>query len=208
MPRNKKKQSKSTKPETHDGSAFGTMFMLPTLHDNVVNMLNGVVAPEPWFNPLDSDDVYEDQDYKTHIIGKFQCPNKQCRKRSWRSGQVAIRIRGYEDGGYNAVVFNQRCRDCNTLGALMIDQTSYVERVTYRLKRWAGEPPENHYYHRVGREPHEREFCEGCKLGFCGAGRGTVTINQAVVNAGRQGRTGAFNPSTPVPRNRNCSDVG
>jgi hypothetical protein len=51
---------------------------------------------------------------------------------------VIIQIRGYSGNGYNAVVFNQRCRSCDWLGALTLDEKSYIDRVAYRLKKWAG----------------------------------------------------------------------
>lgn len=35
-------------------------------------------------------------------------------------------MRGDENIGYNAVVFNQRCKDCKRLGTLCVDKGSYA----------------------------------------------------------------------------------
>ena len=105
--------------------------------------------------------------YSTHVMGKFKCNNDACSTGGWGSKKVAILIRGYPGNEYNAVVFNQRCKSCNQLGILTLDKKSYVERVTYRLKKWAGVPIEQKYYVPKEGLPHERDFCEGCKRGIC-----------------------------------------
>lgn len=80
---------------------------------------------------------------------------------------VTILIRGYPGNGYNAVVFNQRCKSCNWLGVFTLDKNSYVNRVAYRLKKWAGVHVEKQHYNGKTGPPHESDLCEGCKRGVC-----------------------------------------
>ncbi|KAK4038952.1 hypothetical protein C8A01DRAFT_37067 [Parachaetomium inaequale] len=145
-----------------------TTAMFPSLHEDVADALSDAfISPEPWFNPTGGDDdaitVYD-----THIMGRFDCRNPACAKQGWGSKKISILIRQYPDNGYNAVVFKQRCKACERVGALRLDENSYVERVTYRLKKWAGirmETPEYNGNHRG--PPHEYDLCEGCKRGYC-----------------------------------------
>ena len=155
--KNKTRQSK-------DGKLYATNAMFPNLHNGVLKALNGAVHPEPWFHESDTDSK---KNKSTNIMGKFKCLNKQCSKEGWTSNQVAILIRGYADNGYNAVVFNQRCKLCNTLGALTFDKASYIDRVVFRLKVWADVPVERPPYNEGEGPPHESELCEGCKAGYC-----------------------------------------
>lgn len=80
---------------------------------------------------------------------------------------VAILIRGYPGNGYNALVFNQRCKSCNWLGNLKLDKESNVDRVVYRLKKWADVPVEQPFFNHKEGPPHESALCEGCKRGVC-----------------------------------------
>ena len=86
---------------------------------------------------------------------------------SWRSGKVSIVIRRYQDGSYNAEVFNQRCKACNKLGILDLDQQTYIERVAYRLLKWAEVAVERPRYDSKETPPHRADLCEGCKRGIC-----------------------------------------
>lgn len=156
---------KSTKPVARIEEETRTFFMFPDLHQSVAE----AVAPEiasPWFNH-----DYEDEDfsteYSTCIMGTFTCNNSSCKKRSWGSMVVAIVIRGYERYGYTAMVFNQRCNSCEHLGTLKMDQQTYIERVAYRLKKWAGVAVARPRFKEKIGPPHEKEFCEGCKRGLC-----------------------------------------
>ncbi|KAK5430763.1 hypothetical protein LTR55_012457, partial [Exophiala xenobiotica] len=101
------------------------------------------------------------REYTTHVMGKFRCINTACETNGWSSKKVAIQIRGYPKNGYNAIVFNQRCKACGQLGTFTLDKKSYVERVAYRIQRWAGVHLEQPYYGSKEGLPHEREFCEG-----------------------------------------------
>lgn len=67
---------------------------------------------------------------------------------------VAIVIRGYRNKSYDAVVFNQHCLFCKALGMFILNTQSYVGRIAYRLKRWAGVEMEQSFY--AGKEalPH------------------------------------------------------
>jgi hypothetical protein len=71
-------------------------------------------------------------------MGTFKCSSNECDNETWSSKKIATNIRLYSNDRYNAVVYNQRCISCNTLGILTIDVNSYTERVLYRLKKWLG----------------------------------------------------------------------
>lgn len=141
-----------------------TSFMFPELHDRIAE----AVSPEVtsiWFQSNDRKGY--NNEHTTCVVGNFTCDNQTCKKQSWGSGVVSILMRGYARNGYSAVVFNQRCKFCEVLGTFTMDETTYVERVAYRLKKWAGvwvEPP---VYNRGLRGPHEERLCEGCRRGTC-----------------------------------------
>ena len=143
-------------------------FMFPSLHEEVVDAVTEYMG-EPWFNHDEDDDVHADE-YATHVMGRFTCDNPTCSKGSWGSKTVAILIQGYRNNGYNAIVFNQRCGSCNALGTFELDEKSYIERVAYRLKKWAGVRMERQPYSTKKGLPHRRELCEGCRLGYCQEG--------------------------------------
>jgi hypothetical protein len=139
-------------------------FTFPYLHQRVANAIPNSTR----FNP--NGGVYCEKEYSTHVMGKFTCTNHGCAKGSWTSKKAAIQIRGYSRNGYNAVVFGQRCADCNRFGNLDVDEDSYVERVVYRLRKWAGLSVEKQQYSGKKGPPHRRELCEGCKRGCCEEG--------------------------------------
>ncbi|KAK4233423.1 zinc-binding domain-containing protein [Achaetomium macrosporum] len=139
----------------------------PSLHDDILNVLSDEdIMPTPWFNTSGGDREAMEI-YSTNIMGKFRCHNQACPKAGWASKRVAIVIRRYTRNGYNATVFNQRCKSCERLGDLTIDENSYVERVAYRLKKWAGIPVAAVYTGLKKGPEHEKELCEGCKRGYC-----------------------------------------
>jgi hypothetical protein len=140
-------------------------FMFPELHPTIVEAVSTEIS-STWFNEDDEDDNFDHQRF-THVMGDFKCNNKTCKKKFWNSRKVAIEIKGYNYNGYNAVVYNQRCKSCNWLATFTLDERSYIERVAYRLKRWAGVDVEAPFFNRIKRLPHEQEYCEGCKRGKC-----------------------------------------
>ena len=145
-----------------------TSITFPSLHQDVSNAVSNEIH-STWFSEKGGDDDSENK-YSTNVMGKFRCHNDDCsNNRGWASKKVTILIRGYPENGYNAVVFNQRCKYCDGLGTLTLDKNSYVERVTYRLKKWAGVPMERQHYDGKRGLPHKRELCEGCKRGYCQA---------------------------------------
>lgn len=113
-----------------------TSFMFPLLHERILRALSDEVE-SAWFNKQDSN-RNSTNSYETHVMGRFTCTNDRCSNSGWASKKVAIVIRGYPRNGYNAVVFNQRCKSCHQLGNLSLDEQSYVDRLVYRLKKWAG----------------------------------------------------------------------
>ncbi|KAK4139129.1 zinc-binding domain-containing protein [Dichotomopilus funicola] len=146
--------------------------MYPDLHDRVIESLSSISPPilPKWdFHPEDTD-AGTKQDYDTRIMGDFTCPNKACKKHGWGSKKIAIVIREYPGRWYNAVVYGQRCKSCDTLGIIRLDEQSYVERVVYRLKKWSGMKMGGEGFRRQKGPDHEHEFCEGCKAGRCSWG--------------------------------------
>jgi hypothetical protein len=143
-------------------------FMFPELHPNVAD----AVFPEislTWFNRDDNDQTFN-HEWFTHVMGRFICNNNTCKKAGWNSRKVPIEIRRYKDNGYIAIVYNQRCKSCDHLGTFELNERSYIERVAYRLKKWAGVEMEVLPYKEVDGLPHERAYCEGCKRGKCREG--------------------------------------
>ena len=148
-----------------DKFARGTSFMFPSLHPKIVDAISDDNI-STWFQQNDSDEGSNNK-YSTHVMGRFKCHNNACSTKGWSSKMVAISIRGYARNGYNAVLFNQRCNACKRLGAFTLDVESYVDRVAYRLKKWAGVSTEQQYYAPKEGPPHKRDLCEGCKRGIC-----------------------------------------
>lgn len=79
---------------------------------------------------------------------------------------IALTIRLYSGKRHNAVVWHQRCRECETFGQPTLDDT-YAERIAYRLKVWFRIPVEPVVYVAADTEPHEVGLCEGCKNRHC-----------------------------------------
>jgi hypothetical protein len=170
------------------------VYTYPSLHDDVLEAIGGTISPTPYFNEVE-DDGTAIREYDTNIMGRFQCSDQNwyglcfcfpsqsiCTQRSdhpanhsiwcssqpgWGSGVVAIHIRQFDDNSYNADVFGQRCKKCNKLGVLAVNQPSYVDRISYRLKKWAGIDAERPEYVKREMPPHRAELCEGCKRGRC-----------------------------------------
>ncbi|EJT80214.1 hypothetical protein GGTG_00217 [Gaeumannomyces tritici R3-111a-1] len=141
----------------------------PSLHEDVVAALSGEpIYPTPWFNAPGAEEA--NKKYDTNVMGGFSCCNEKCSKKGWGSKRVGIHIQGFSNNGYNALVFRQRCKACNQLGILEVDEASYIERVAYRLKKWAGVATTRPAYDPKGGLPHLRHLCEGCKRGYCTAG--------------------------------------
>lgn len=110
------------------------VFMYPELHEAVAAELARDL-PSVRFNSKDSDDG-RTRNYNSHVMGSFICRNERCSRGGWGSKRVAIQIRGYRKNGYNALVYNQRCQSCRTLGHFKINEDSYVQRVAYWLRKW------------------------------------------------------------------------
>jgi hypothetical protein len=141
-----------------------TFFIFPELHYSIAE----AVAPSKistWFN--NDIDAHFNNWYKTCVMGRFTCDNNACRKKRWSSKVVATWIQGYTRNGYNAIVFNQRCESCNCLGSFKLDEKSYIDRIAYRLKKWAGVIVEQPPFLLKKTPPHEKDLCEGCKVGKC-----------------------------------------
>ena len=157
---------KSFKPKAQLSQHATATF--PSLHEDIERALaSSFMSPEPWFNHHGEGVHNLIEEYPTHIMGRFECRNHTCSKKGWSSKQIGIVIRRFHDNGYNAVVYKQRCKDCNKLGVLRLDENCYVERIAYRLKKWAGIPIEPPVYNGQSRGPHESSLCEACRAGYC-----------------------------------------
>jgi hypothetical protein len=141
-----------------------TSFTFPELHQRIAEAVAAEIT-SAWYN-YDMEAHFEDK-HTTCVMGKFTCENRACRQSGWSSKVVSIRIRGYPRSGYNAVVYNQRCKSCNRLGRFKLDEESYVERIAYRLKKWAGVTVERPPFSEKNDGPHDSERCEGCKVDDC-----------------------------------------
>lgn len=138
--------------------------MHPELHADVSQLL----AEEELHLSFHGNDSTHDcmKDYDTNIMGRFYCRNGACKASGWSSKKIAITIRLYSGGRYNARVYHQRCQKCNTLSRPRLDD-SYAERVAYRLKKWHGVEMERPEYVVRDGKPHHSALCEGCKAGHC-----------------------------------------
>ena len=143
-----------------------TSFMFPELHQRIAEAVSPAIT-STWFNNDEKARPENDQKHITCVMGKFTCVNNGCRKNGWSSKVVAIKIRRYARSGYNATVYNQHCKACGWLGRLTLDEESYVERITYRLKVWACVRVERPPFNRIKTKQHESVYCEGCKVGDC-----------------------------------------
>lgn len=141
-----------------------TWSMAPRLHKEISCLLldDGAI-----FNFNTNDDPQTcTEEYDTGVQGKFKCNNRQCPTKGWSSKNVAITIRKYAEDRYNARIYHQRCQECNTVSSPTLDH-SYVERIVYRLKKWAGLEMERPYFSGGSRRPHQSALCEGCRAGHC-----------------------------------------
>lgn len=139
-------------------------FKFPQLNKAVADAVSPFMT-SPRFH--EGNDQTAQHEYQTFVMAKFTCNHHEGSPRIWSSKKVAIVIRAYGKKGYNAVVYNQRCETCDNLGQIDLDESSYVDRVSYRLKMWAGVQVEHRNFSRGDGPPHKGEFCEGCKAGYC-----------------------------------------
>lgn len=142
-----------------------TSFTFPSLHQDVSDAVSDEIT-RTWFNE-NGNNENSNRNYTTHVMGKFKCKNYRCSNVIWSSKKVAILIRGYPRNGYDAIVFNQRCGSCNGLGSFTLDEDSYIQRITYRLKKWAGVRMEQQPSNGRRGPPHKEDLCEGCRQGYC-----------------------------------------
>jgi hypothetical protein len=139
--------------------------MYPSLHRDVAKAVFEDIGTTR-FHDNDSGEGFS-KEYPTFVVGVFVCNNNACSGAAWSSGKITLLVRKYPDNGYNAVVFGQRCKFCQRLGRLKLNEQSYIDRVSYRLKRWAGVQMELPPFDLKGTPPHKIELCEGCKRGLC-----------------------------------------
>ncbi|PLB47858.1 hypothetical protein P170DRAFT_510581 [Aspergillus steynii IBT 23096] len=137
----------------------------PKLHDDIAQLLDEEGLQIDFFDADDEETNIEERD--TNVMGRFICQNKGCNSSGWSSKKIAITIRMYSQQRYNARVYHQRCRNCRTVGRLILDSGCYAERVTYWLKKWNGFEVRQPDYSGQSRGPHDSELCEGCKVGHC-----------------------------------------
>ena len=142
--------------------------MYEALHDEVSELL--VDADLHLEFHADDGDTGYTRVHDTNIMGRFVCHNRACRAKGWSSKHIAVRIRLYPGQKYNARVYHQRCKFCNRLSRPLLDQ-SYSERIAYWIKQWNGIRVERPPVSNDNRGPHNRELCEGCRVGHCSQSR-------------------------------------
>ncbi|KAB8199471.1 zinc-binding domain-containing protein [Aspergillus parasiticus] len=156
--------------------------MYQELHDDVSRLL---ADTDLNFDFHDSDDdITPTKVRNTNIMGRFTCYNPGCRSKGWASKKIAITIRLYPGQKYNARVYYQRCKFCNSLSRPALDE-SYAERVTYWIKQWNGVQVEKPPISGVSKGPHNKELCEGCKAGRC-----TESGDDWIMQLQRRGKAG------------------
>ncbi|KAF4443397.1 hypothetical protein F53441_11446 [Fusarium austroafricanum] len=143
--------------------------MYPNLHDQVADKLEEVQLDYSFFEH--DNDHGTIQTYDTNIMGRFTCHNQKCSTKGWSSKVIAVTIRTYSRDRYNVRVYHQRCKRCDRLGRPTIDEKSYIDRVVYRIKKWNGVDVEIPFFSEKKTQPHEMDFCEGCKAGHCLRGK-------------------------------------
>ncbi|KAK2763326.1 hypothetical protein FQN54_009962 [Arachnomyces sp. PD_36] len=137
----------------------------PKLHEEVAQLLDEEGLQLDFF---DTDDEKTNiQGWDTNVMGRFMCQNTGCRSNGWSSKKIAITIRMYPRQLYNARVYHQRCKNCNDVGRLVLDQACYAERVAYWLKKWNGIEVQRPDRSGQSKGPHDSALCEGCKAGHC-----------------------------------------
>lgn len=102
----------------------------------------------------------------TTIMGKFTCADSSCPTERWTSGHIAMTIQLYPSLTYNARMYYQRCKSCNSLSRPELND-SYAERVSYRLAKWSSIALEAPLYSGHSLKAHEPRLCEGCRHGHC-----------------------------------------
>lgn len=137
----------------------------PKLHDDVAQLLNEEGLQLDFYNADDEETNIKEWD--TNVMGRFICRNKGCHSSGWSSKKIAMTIRMYPRGLYNARVYHQRCKNCRALGRPVLDHECYAERVAYWLKKWNGIEVQRPNYSGQSRGPHDSELCEGCRAGHC-----------------------------------------
>ncbi|BCS17759.1 3CxxC-type zinc finger protein [Aspergillus puulaauensis] len=146
-------------------AAYNSCSAQPRFHKSVVALVKQYTNLTFIFRHNDTDLKATDI-WNTNVMGQFTCPNENCRKSGWSSKKIAIRIRMYPGRRYNARVYHQRCKKCERLGELELDD-SYAERVAYWLLKWNGVELEKPSHAGQSKGPHNKKLCEGCKAGHC-----------------------------------------
>lgn len=151
--------------------------LLPSLHDDVSALLEEDDLSFS-FHAEDSPAGCIKQ-WDTNVIGWFVCRSDKCKDRkdnSWKSRSIATTIRLYPGAKYNARVYKQRCKHCKALGhpdlkkERLSEDSSYADRVAYRIKKWCGVDVERPTFPTQEPEykgPHRVKLCEGCQAGHC-----------------------------------------
>ncbi|KAK5712186.1 hypothetical protein LTR17_018052 [Elasticomyces elasticus] len=146
---------------TEDPITYDSFDMRPALHGDVSRLLE---AYNLSFMFVVDDGQRSLKEKVTSIRGTFTCTNADCSfPQTWMSGKVAITIKMYARGQYNARVYYQRCKSCDFVCRPELDST-YAERVSYRLAKWSGKRMQA--LPHGANAPHDPRLCEGCRAGY------------------------------------------
>ncbi|KAF4592284.1 zinc-binding domain-containing protein [Ophiocordyceps camponoti-floridani] len=104
------------------------------------------------FNYSDDQDCIKE--HETYVMGRFVCKNPVCSHGVWTSKKIFTTIRLYKGKRYNARVYFQKCRRCKHTSKPKLD-SSYADRVAYRLKLWSNVPVKGLKGDKIKGPPHE-----------------------------------------------------
>ena len=69
---------------------YPAVLMFPSLHQKIVKAVSDDNI-STWFNKNDSDEG-SNNNYSTHVMGRFKCDNNACSTNGWSSKMVAMKI--------------------------------------------------------------------------------------------------------------------
>jgi hypothetical protein len=139
----------------------------PSRHRDVLRLLQVSGLSFDFYNV--DDPFNSTREYDTTVMGRFPCCNTQCPSKGWSSEMISVTIRLYLYSRYNVRVYNQRCQECEKMSRPRLD-SSYAERVVYRLKKWSEIDVEAPFFSGERNGPHLTAFCQGCRNGRCNGG--------------------------------------
>ncbi|KAH7141889.1 hypothetical protein EDB81DRAFT_843387 [Dactylonectria macrodidyma] len=120
----------------------------PQLHGKVSSLLEESDLHFQFYD-VDNDESCI-KTYDTNVMGST-CNNRKCGTNGWLSKRITITIRMYEGARYNARVYSQYYKACNSPSRPHLDGNSIELAPPHYSGQFSGE--------------HETDLYEGCKAG-------------------------------------------